>query len=162
MTNISFLKELDRSEGVLLIVPRITARVLIEKDNQYLYLLQTAERGGQLSLPGGKVKNKEFTRKGLVREVLEETNLTILKNDLQLIHIQHRKQAGEVEITFFFKVLVEDITALKLNEPEKFQDFVWLNKDEIDDNLIKDFKPVLENIQKEQIFSEYPKKEKLL
>ncbi len=142
------------------IVPRITARVLIEKDNQYLYLLQTNERGGELSLPGGRVKNKEFIRKGLVREIMEETNLSVLKKDLQPIHTQHRKENNEFEITFFFKIEIEDISNLALNEPEKFQNFVWFAKDEISENLIPEFRAALKSIKKGEFFSEFPKKKK--
>jgi ADP-ribose pyrophosphatase YjhB (NUDIX family) len=140
------------------IIPRITARVLIEKDNQYLFLLQTDERGGELSLPGGRVKNKEFIRKGLVREVLEETNLKVIKKDLKPIHTLHRKEDGEFEVTFFFKIEIKDASDLALNEPEKFQNFVWHPKDEIPQNLIKEFRHVLKSIKKDKLFSEYPKK----
>lgn len=143
-------------------VPRITARVLIEKDNQYLYLLQTQERGGQLSLPGGRVKNKEFIRKGLVREIQEETNLTVIKKNLKPIHTLHRKEKGEFEVVLFFKTEVENIEDLALNEPEKFQEFVWINKDEIPENLISEFRHALKNINKDEIFSEFPKKKKVL
>jgi ADP-ribose pyrophosphatase YjhB (NUDIX family) len=136
----------------------MAARVLIEKNNRYL--LQTEERGGQLSLPGGRVKNKEFIRKGLVREILEETNLKISKHDLQLVHTQHRKEVGEVEIIFFFKVLVENIDELNLNEPQKFQEFVWMPKEKMNENLIPEFQVALTHIQKGNIFSEYPKKQK--
>jgi ADP-ribose pyrophosphatase YjhB (NUDIX family) len=146
----------------VLIIPRITARILIEHDNQYLYLLQTDERGGELSLPGGRVKNKEFIRKGLVREVLEETNLTISKKDLQAIHTLHRKENGEFEVTIYFKIVIEDASDLALNEPEKFQNFVWFSKDKIPQNLMKEFRYVLKNIKKEKFFSEYPKRKKAL
>ena len=142
------------------VIPRITARVLIENENQYLYLLQTNERGGELSLPGGRVKNKEFIRKGLVREILEETNLSVLKKDLQPIHTQHRKENNEFEITFFFKIEIEDISNLALNEPEKFQKFVWFAKDEISENLIPEFRAALKSIKKGELFSEFPKKKK--
>ncbi len=156
------MTDASQPNSSVLIIPRITARILIEHDNQYLYLLQTEERGGELSLPGGRVKNKEFIRKGLVREVLEETNLTILKKELQPIHTLHRKENGEFEVTFFFKVVIEDASDLALNEPEKFQNFVWFSKDEIPENLIKEFRHVLKSIKKEKFFSEYPKKKKAL
>lgn len=142
------------------IVPRITARVLIEKDNKYLYLLQTNERGGELSLPGGRVKNKEFVKKGLVREIQEETNLTVAKKSLEPIHTLHRKENGEFEIIIFFKATVEDIYDLALNEPEKFQDFVWIEKETIPSNLIAEFRHALKSIRKTSIFSEFPKAKK--
>ncbi len=142
------------------IVPRITARVLIEKDDQYLYLLQTVERGGELSLPGGRVKNKEFIRKGLIREILEETNLKVLKKNLEPVHTQHRKENDEFEITFFFRAKVDDISNLALNEPEKFQDFVWFTNDSIPENLIKEFRTALKYIRKGAFFSEFPKYKK--
>lgn len=142
------------------IIPRITARVLIEKDNKYLYLLQTNERGGELSLPGGRVKNKEFVKKGLVREIQEETNLTVAKKSLEPIHTLHRKEDGEFEIIIFFRATVEDIHDLALNEPEKFQNFVWIEKETIPSNLIAEFRHALKNIKKASIFSEFPKKKK--
>jgi ADP-ribose pyrophosphatase YjhB (NUDIX family) len=144
------------------IIPRITARLFIEKDNQYLYLLQQVERGGELSLPGGRVKSKEFTRKGLLREVLEETNLLIKKESLQFLCTLHRKEESEVEIIFFFKATIDNIDALAMNEPEKFTDFVWLPNTEISDNHIKEVRVALKTIQKGKFFSEFPKKKEIL
>jgi 8-oxo-dGTP diphosphatase len=149
------------TNGTMVIMPRITARVFVEHNNQYLYMLQTPERGGELSLPGGRVKNKEFIRKGLIREVLEETNLTVTKDNLQLIHTLHRKEENEIEIAFFFKAVLDNVDTLALNEPEKFCEFVWLPKEEIHKNIIKEFRAVLKSIQKDKIFSEYPKKKNL-
>lgn len=161
---ISTTHSLVLSEGQIVnpvLVPRITARVFIERDNQYLYLLQTEERGGQLSLPGGRVKNKEFIRKGLIREIEEETNLKIVKKALVPIHTLHRKVKGEFEIIIFFKATVENSDDLALNEPEKFKDFIWVDKNVVPDNLIKEFRFALKRIKKDAIFSEYPKKKKV-
>jgi ADP-ribose pyrophosphatase YjhB (NUDIX family) len=143
-----------------LIIPRVTARILIEYDNKYLYLLQTAERGGQLSLPGGRVKNKEFITKGLVREIQEETNLKVNKQHLKAIHTQHRKENDEFEIILYFTVELIDVSLLALNEPHKFQDFVWCAKDLIPENIICEFGYALKKMKKEAFFSEYPKKKK--
>jgi ADP-ribose pyrophosphatase YjhB (NUDIX family) len=154
------LETAEQPNRVATIIPYITTRVLIEYDNQYLYLLQTEERGGKLSLPGGKVKHKEFAREGLIREILEETNLTVIKKDLKHVHTTHRKKIGEFEVIFFFKVLIDNADDLALNEPHKFQGFVWLPKDEIPDNSIKEVRFALRKLKKDKIFSEYPKKNK--
>jgi ADP-ribose pyrophosphatase YjhB (NUDIX family) len=141
-------------------IPRITARVLIEKDGQYLYLLQTEERGGELSLPGGRVKNKEFMRKGLIREIQEETNLVIEKKVLQPVHTLHRKENGEFEVVVFFKAEVSEVSDLALNEPHKFSEFIWIDKNEVPKSLISEFRHALKRINKGDIFSEFPKKKK--
>ena len=161
MIAISTLSDVSQPNSSNPIIPRITARIFIEKDNQYLYLLQTDERGGQLSLPGGRVKNKEFIKKGLIREVQEETNLTVVKKELKPVHTLHRKENGEFEIVIFFEATIEDATNLALNEPEKFQEFVWIDKNEVPKNLIKEFRHVLKNVKKQSIFSEFPKKKKI-
>jgi 8-oxo-dGTP pyrophosphatase MutT (NUDIX family) len=154
--------EAANANGTLIVVPRITARLLIEKQGEYLYLVQTNERGGAFSLPGGRVKTKEFTKKALIREVFEETNLTIDKKSIQFIHTLHKKEDGTVEICFFFHVVIEDFLPLALNEPHKFKEFVWIPKQEVPNKLIKDLRYVLQRIQIGKIFSEYPKKNKMM
>ncbi|MFK7984164.1 MAG: NUDIX domain-containing protein [Saprospiraceae bacterium] len=142
------------------IIPRITARVIIEQDDQYLFLLQTDERGGRLSLPGGGIKYKESVRKGLVREVKEETNLIVSKKALIPVHTHYRKKKQALEIIFFFKITINDFSDLALNEPEKFTHFVWHSKENIPKNLIPECKIALKKINKGIIFSEKRKKKK--
>ncbi len=67
-----------------------------------------------------------------------------------------------VEICFFFHVIIEDATELALNEPHKFKNFVWIPKQDVPNNLIKDLKYVLQRIQIGKTFSEYPKKSKMM
>jgi ADP-ribose pyrophosphatase YjhB (NUDIX family) len=161
MNTTPVLSNISQTSSFNPIIPRITARIFIEKDNHYLYLRQTNERGGQLSLPGGRVKNKEFIKKGLIREVQEETNLTVVKKELRPIHTLHRKENDEFEIVIFFEAQIDNAADLALNEPEKFQEFVWVDKNEIPENLIKEFRHVLKNVKKQSIFSEFPKKKKI-
>jgi 8-oxo-dGTP diphosphatase len=139
----------------------ITTRLLLENNGQFLFLEQTANNGGGLTLPGGKVKTTEFAKKALVRETLEEIGIPIIKKDLQLVHVTHRKWEDLSEIILFFHCLADLTAEPSVKEPEKFQNTVWLSSSEVPEELTGVLRHSLENISKGKLFSQFPKVKKI-
>jgi 8-oxo-dGTP diphosphatase len=67
----------------------IYAKAIVYTDDQRALLLTRAandtERAGGLDLPGGGIEAGESMKEGVIREVLEETGLTVLPPDAQLL-----------------------------------------------------------------------------
>lgn len=67
----------------------IQAKAVVYTANDRALLLTRstadAQRPGGLDLPGGGIEASEAMKSGLIREVLEETGLTILPPDAQLL-----------------------------------------------------------------------------
>ena len=135
----------------------LTTRLLLECNGQLLFLEQTPLNGGGFTLPGGKIENEEFAKKALIREALEEIGIPLLKKDLQLVHVTHRKSEDTSEIILFFRCIEEIPIELTILETEKFQNAVWLPTDEIPDKLTNVLKKALESINKGKMFSQFPK-----
>lgn len=79
---------------------------------------------GFYSLPGGKIDGNETARHAACREAYEELGVIIAENDLEFMHIFHRK--GNTEEIFALVFLVKQWDGECFNkEPEKHDDLRW-------------------------------------
>ena len=87
--------------------PRLAARALILQDSQLL--LVNAYPGGRSDLwcaPGGGVESGASLHDNLMREVHEETGLTIAVGDPALINEFHDPATGFHQVDIFFRCTV--------------------------------------------------------
>ena len=137
----------------------LTARLLLEYRDHLLFLAQTKENGGGYTLPGGKIEGLEFAKDALVREAFEEVGVVVERTDLQLVHITHRKLKSVVEVIFLFKASTWS-GEMKVKEPEKFREAIWLPADEPHERLTAVLKYTLDRLVKGKFYSEFPKVKK--
>jgi 8-oxo-dGTP diphosphatase len=135
----------------------ITARLLLECDKQFLFLEQTPLNGGGLTLPGGKIEKEEFAKEALIREVLEEIGVPIVKKTLKLVHVTHRKTESASEIILFFYTVSDGLIETAMKEPQKFQKAVLLPTDKVPKELTSVLKHALQSMNKGKFFSQFPK-----
>ena len=144
-------------------VPRIvlTARLLLVQPDtgKILFLQQTAKNGGGFTLPGGKVEQAEFAREALVRETYEETGLKVLKKDVEMVHLVHRRMPKTTEIIFFFRSTTFEGTP-EVREPLKFQHVDWYGYDQMPEKQPLVLEYVLKRMSKGKTYSEFPRPEK--
>jgi ADP-ribose pyrophosphatase YjhB (NUDIX family) len=138
-------------------------RLILTDENRMLFLRQTKKNGGRFSLIGGNVEDHEFAKEALCREALEEASLIIDPKDLKLAHVlhRHRLKQNEVSLVLYFKASKFKGQPESL-EPKKFQDVAWLNVDFLPENVSKATVHVLKSIQKGDIYSEFPERNKVL
>lgn len=79
---------------------------VLEKDDQ-VYLMQRANSGycdGMWGLPSGHLEENETLPQALIREVAEETGLTLYPQNITLAHTIFRMSKGRVYNDYFFQV----------------------------------------------------------
>ncbi len=133
----------------------LTARLLLEYREHTLYLSQTKSNGESFTLPGGKIEGEEYAKEALIREAFEEAGIILSKKSLHLAHVVYKKLHSTTEIIFFFRAAVWK-GELKVNEPDKFKDTVWLPNDEPPKRLPAVIKSAMDKIAKGKIFSQFP------
>jgi 8-oxo-dGTP diphosphatase len=138
----------------------LTARLLLEYREHFLFLQQTPRNGGGFTLPGGKIEGEEFAKEALVRETFEEVGIVVPFKKLKLIHVTHRKIDSVVEIIFFFHCRQDWAGEPTVKEPEKFSNAVWLPMDEPPAKLTSVLKHSLESWKEGKLFSQFPKQKK--
>ena len=138
----------------------LTARLLLEYREHFLFLQQTPRNGDGFTLPGGKIEGEEFAKEALAREAFEEVGLVISPKALRLVHVTHRRIDSVVEIIFFFHCNKNWLGEPVVKEPQKFQNAVWLPIDEPPAKLTNVLKNALDAWKEGKLFTQFPKAKK--
>lgn len=138
-------------------------RLILEDNGKLLFLRQTKRNGGRYTLIGGNVEDSEFAREALAREASEEADIHVEPENMTLVHVLHRHKLSKDEILL---VLYFRATKFKGDpaslETHKFKDVAWFAPDALPDEVSKPTRHVLDCIQKKEIYSEYPARNKVL
>ena len=135
--------------------------LVLIKDGKVL-LARRANTGymdGKFSLPSGHVESKEGAISAMIREVKEETGLTLSKENLELAHTMHRniepddRQGYEYVDLYFLGKNWQGEPENK--EPEKCSELTWFNVDNLPDEIIPEVRQALLKINKGANYSEF-------
>lgn len=102
---------------------RVAVRAVIKKENEYAMIHST--KYGEYKFPGGGMKKGEELRDTVIREVKEETGLSVIPTSLKLIGKVLERRKGEVDdlfemTSYYYEAAVEDeIGARNLDDYEK-------------------------------------------
>ena len=128
---------------------------LIE-DNKILLQrrFQTGFMDGFYGVPAGHLDGNETAREGCAREIKEEIDIDIKPEDLEVVHIMHRKAANDERIDFFMTAK-SYAGEIKNVEPHKCDDLSWFELDNLPDNIVDYVKVALEKYKAEVTYSEF-------
>lgn len=128
--------------------------LILIKNNKILLLRRqnTGYEDGKYGLPAGHLEDNETLKEGLKREVKEEIGIDIAIDDVNLVHIMHRR-GQDIRIDFFFKVGKYE-GDIQNKEPEKCDDLSWFSLDALPNNIIPYIKQAIEKSQKRILYSE--------
>ncbi len=133
----------------------LKVRLILYYKGQILLLRQTKPQGGNYTLVGGGVEKMEYARASLIREAWEEAGIFLKAEDLQLVHVLHKRKADEQRITLYFKAYRWE-GKLKARETHKFREAEWFHLDELPRNLTETVRHVLEEYRHGHVYSEFP------
>lgn len=135
----------------------LKARLILYNKGKILLLKQTAPNGGNYTLVGGTIEQKEFAIECLIRESKEEAGIILKQENLQLAHILHKRRPHESRITLYFKAKKWE-GQLKSLEPKKFEAVKWFKLNNLPENLTGTVNHVLKQYRKGKMYSEFYKK----
>ena len=117
----------------------ISGYILLIKENQVLLSrrYQTGYEDGNYSVPAGHMESGETIREGTAREIYEEIGLSVNPQDLQCVHVMHRRGTDE-RVDFFF-TLNNWNQEIENKEPEKCNDLRWFPLNDLPVNTIPCF-----------------------
>jgi len=124
-------------------------KALIIKDRKVLLIKQTVEDKTYFSLPGGRIKDNDYTEE-LKREVKEETNLDIEV----LCHIgdwSFQRSNGDWTDCMIYRcnTVSSELSYQNSDTLEMIEGFIWLNKNEINNQNLNIDSKLLHIIQQE-------------
>lgn len=102
-----FLDKIAKEDGI---EKNIVGAIITNKNNEILVAKRKDDdfMGGYYELVGGNAEKDETIYDTLVREVKEETNLTIAKVESYINYFDYVSDSGKKSRQFNFKVSVED------------------------------------------------------
>ena len=102
----------------------IAVYIILRDYNKRILLMRRKNTGfhdGLWSLPSGHVEKNESIQTAIIREAKEEINIRIIKKNLKLKYIIHRKSTIDTYIDCFFECNIWK-NNVKNNEPQKCSD----------------------------------------
>ena len=103
----------------------------IEYQGTLLFLHRSIHKshGGMWGVPAGKVEGGETNDDAMVREIVEETGLSIDKNSLNFLKSIFVRHSGYDFIYHMYKLEINEIPKIKINSTEH-QDYKWATPQE--------------------------------
>jgi 8-oxo-dGTP pyrophosphatase MutT (NUDIX family) len=134
--------------------------LILVKDGKILLLrrFNTGYEDGNYSLPAGHIDGNERATIAMIREVKEETGLSIEEKDLRMVHVMHRISRGthpsgiDERIDFFFEATNWSGNP-EIMEKNKCDDLSWFPINDLPSNIIPYIKSAIENYKNKVYFS---------
>ncbi|MDO8428981.1 MAG: NUDIX domain-containing protein [Candidatus Diapherotrites archaeon] len=134
----------------------IPAVYLVLVTDSILLMLKRKNTGyhdGEYGLVSGHLNGNESLVQAMVRETKEEAGITVLPENLKLIHVVNRQSLDSERIDFFF-LAKEWAGQIENKEPHKCAELKWFPLDQLPVNTIPEVKQALENFKKNNFYSE--------
>lgn len=130
--------------------------LIIKKENKILLMrrFNTGWMDGMYTLPAGHIDGNETAQIAMAREAKEEINITILSEDLEILHTIHRKSKDREYFDIFLEAKNYN-GEIKNNEENKCDDLKWFDVDSLPENTLSYIKEALNLISKGEHFSNF-------
>ena len=132
----------------------LSVHLILELDDKILFIKRknTGYEDGKYSLPAGKVEKNESVYDAIVRETREEIGIDILKDEVEIIHVLHRRGDDYGRIDYFFKTSKWRGKVFNA-EPDKCDEVKWMIGNEAYVEYIPYIRTVLKLIYEKKFFS---------
>jgi 8-oxo-dGTP diphosphatase len=137
---------------------RAAVYLILQSQDQTLLARRcnTGYQDGNYSLVAGHVESGESVTEALIREAREEVGITVAVQDLEFVHLLHRRAEDDLTYFDFFFVAHRWQGEVTNCEPHKCDDLRWFPLAALPANLIAYVRDVLTHFQLNgDKFSEY-------
>ncbi len=133
-----------------------TAHLILMKDDKILLLrrFNTGYEDGNYSVVAGHLEGNETFTEAMIREAKEEADIDIRPEDLETVHVMHRKVPTEERVDFFIRANKWE-GEIKNMEPERCNELKWFTLDNLPTNVIPYVKHAIDYIKNGIFYSEY-------
>ncbi len=133
-----------------------SAYLFLIEDNKILLQrrFQTGFMDGYYGVPAGHLDGNETAREGCAREIKEEIGISVNPEEMEVVHVMHRKAVHDERIDFFLTTKsysgeIENV------EPHKCDDLSWFSLDNLPENMVDYVRVALEKYRKGVTYSEF-------
>lgn len=133
-----------------------SAYLLLIREDKIL-LLRRANTGfmdGMYGLPAGHLDGGETAREGGAREAHEEIGISIRPEDMEVVHVMHRKGERDERLDIFMTARSYEGEVRNM-ELEKCDDLSWFPLDALPENTIDYIRTAIHHVQSSVFYSEY-------
>jgi 8-oxo-dGTP diphosphatase len=136
--------------------PYIASFVLLRRGNTVAFVLRanTQWMNGYYGLPSGKVEKNERFMAAAVREAKEEVGVTIAEDNLSHAVTVHRYDVDIQWVDVLFEVSSWEGEPYNA-EPHMHSELVWLDLDNLPENVIPSVRYELEQIKAGKTYGEF-------
>ncbi len=134
----------------------ITVQLLLIQNDQILLMKRknTGYEDGKYGSIGGHLEKNEDFQSSLLREVKEEININLKKEDLKFICMIHKKGITDNYVNIFF-TCSEYSGNIKNNEINKCAELKWFKLNDLPPNIIEIEKKAIQNLHNTKPLIEY-------
>ncbi len=131
------------------------SHLILRKENKILLLrrFNTGYEDGNYSVVAGHLDGNETFLQAIVREAKEEAGIDIKQEDLEVVHVMHRRVPNEERIDFFI-VAKRWESEPKIMETDKCDDLDWFEIDNLPENIIPYIRQAINKIKDKIFYSE--------
>lgn len=130
--------------------------LILIRDNTILLQrrFQTGHEDGRYGVPSGHIEGDETIRAACAREMREEIGITVVPDNLQLVHVMHRKKQGSERLDFY---MITPTYAGEVHncEPHKCDDLAWFPLNALPENTIPYVRQAIECYRDDMPYSEF-------
>ena len=132
--------------------------LVLKKDRKILLSRRynTGHEDGNYSLVAGHLEGDESFRQAMIRETKEEVDIILEPDDLEVVHITHKKKevGDDSERVDIFLTADKWKGELKNMELNKCDDLKWFSMDNLPENMVSYVDHALKQIEENKFYSE--------
>ena len=131
---------------------RTAVFVILERDAK-IFFLRRANTGwadGMLTVPAGHVDKGDQVREAAIKEAKEEACVDVGVDDLEFVHVDYLRD----EYTNFYFKATQWTGEPKLGEPDFASEAVWIDKNNLPDDVTPQLRRLLSLMKQGSYFSE--------
>jgi len=131
---------------------RTAVFVMLEKNDEIFFLRRanTSWGSGLLTIPVGHIEKGDQVRETAIKEAKEEACVDIEINDLEFLHTDYVR---DIYTNFYFQAK-KWTGEPAIGEPELASEALWINKNNLPDDITPQLKNLFEKIKQNSYFSE--------